>query len=49
VLNVVSGVGKIPLGRVITGVWPFLIAETIVLFLLVLFPQIVTIPANWLY
>ncbi|MFG6084011.1 TRAP transporter large permease subunit [Paracoccus litorisediminis] len=49
VLNVVSGVGKIPLGKVITGVWPFLIAETIVLFLLVLFPQIVTVPANWFY
>jgi len=49
VLNVVSGVGKIPLGKVITGVWPFLIAETLVLFLLVLFPQIVTVPASWLY
>ncbi|WP_134679204.1 TRAP transporter large permease [Paracoccus ravus] len=49
VLNVVSGVGKIPLGRVITGVWPFLIAEVLVLFLFVLFPELITIPANWLY
>lgn len=49
VLNVVSSVGKVPLGRVITGVWPFLITQTILLFVLVLFPEIVTLPAQWLY
>ncbi len=49
VLNVVSGVGRVPLGRVIVGVWPFLLAETIVLFLLVLFPDLVLVPASWLY
>lgn len=49
VLNVVSGVGRVPLGRVIVGVWPFLLAETIVLFLLVLFPNLVLVPASWLY
>ncbi len=37
VLNVVSGVGRVPLGRVIKGVFPFLLAEIFVLFLLVLF------------
>ncbi|MCX2698238.1 MULTISPECIES: TRAP transporter large permease [Ochrobactrum] len=49
VLNVVSGVGRVPLGRVITGVFPFLIAEICVLLLLVLFPSLVLVPASWLY
>ncbi|MCK4205183.1 TRAP transporter large permease subunit [Brucella pituitosa] len=49
VLNVVSGVGRVPLGRVITGVFPFLLAEILVLFLLVLFPDLVLVPASWLY
>lgn len=48
VLNVVSGVGRVPLGKVITGVLPFLVAEIVVLFLLVLFPDIVLVPAHWL-
>jgi TRAP-type C4-dicarboxylate transport system permease large subunit len=29
------------------GVMPFLIAELTVLFLLVLFPQLVTVPVSW--
>ncbi|MBP2561700.1 tripartite ATP-independent transporter DctM subunit [Neorhizobium galegae] len=49
VLNVVSGVARIPLGKVTAGVWPFLIAETLVLFLLVLFPDLVIVPARWLH
>ena len=49
VLNVVSGVARIPLGKVTAGVWPFLIAEAIVLFLLVLFPDLVLVPARWLH
>lgn len=49
VLNVVSGVGRVPLGRVIKGVFPFLLAEIFVLFLLVLFPDLVLVPASWLY
>jgi len=32
---------------IIKGVWPFMIAELIVLFLLVLFPPLVTVPAHW--
>ncbi|MCO5163008.1 MAG: TRAP transporter large permease subunit [Mesorhizobium sp.] len=48
VLNVVSGVAKVPLGQVITGVWPFLLAQIAVLFLLVLFPELVLVPLNWL-
>lgn len=48
VLNVVSGVAKVPLGQVIAGVWPFLLAQTVVLFLLVLFPQLVLVPLQLL-
>ena len=48
VLNVVSGVAKVPLGQVITGVWPFLLAQVAVLFLLVLFPELVLVPLSWL-
>jgi len=48
VLNVVSGVARVPLGRVIVGVWPFLLAESAVLFLLILFPGLVTVPLSWL-
>lgn len=49
VLNVVSGVGRVPLGKVIRGVWPFLIAQILVILLLVAFPSIVIVPARWFY
>lgn len=48
VLNVVSGVGRVPLGKVTVGVLPFLAAQAFVLFVLVLFPDIVIVPAQWL-
>ena len=48
VLNVVCGVARVPMGAVIRGVTPFLIAQTIVLFALVLLPQWVIAPLNWL-
>ena len=38
VLNVVAGVSRISMDDVIKGVWPFMLAQLIVLFLLVLFP-----------
>lgn len=47
VLNVVAGVAKLRLDDVIKGVWPFLLAQTILLFLFVLFPQLITVPASW--
>lgn len=47
VLNVVAGVAKTKLDDVIKGVWPFLLAQTILLFLFVLFPQLITVPASW--
>jgi len=48
VLNVVCGVSRISMEDIIKGVWPFMIAQLIVLFLLVLFPALVTVPARWL-
>lgn len=48
VLNVVSGVARVPLGKVITGVTPFLIAHLFVLLLLILFPQLVLTPLSWM-
>lgn len=48
VLNVVAGVSRVPLSQVITGVFPFLIAQLIVLGLLILFPSIVTGPAQFI-
>jgi tripartite ATP-independent transporter DctM subunit len=48
VLNVVAGVSKESLDKVIGGVWPFLLAETALMFLLVLFPQLVLTPMRWL-
>ena len=47
VLNVVCGVSKISMEEIIKGVWPFMIAQLVVLFLMVLFPGLVTIPAKW--
>lgn len=48
VLNVVSGVARVPLGKVISGVTPFLLAHLFVLLLLVLFPQLVMVPLDWM-
>jgi tripartite ATP-independent transporter DctM subunit len=49
VLNVVAGVGKMKMDQVARGVIPFLIADVVVLFLLVAFPQIVLAPMNFFY
>jgi tripartite ATP-independent transporter DctM subunit len=47
VLNVVCGVSRISMEDIIKGVWPFMIAQLVVLFLMVLFPQLVMVPARW--
>lgn len=47
VLNVVAGVGKMKMDEVTRGVVPFMIAQFTVMFLLVLFPSLVTVPAKW--
>ncbi len=49
VLNVVAGVAREPLGAVTRGVWPFLVAQLLVLLLLVLFPSLVMVPLRWFY
>ncbi|MCC5960751.1 TRAP transporter large permease [Roseinatronobacter sp. S2] len=48
VLNVVSGVARVPLGKVIWGVLPFLAAQVGVLMLLIAFPELVLVPLQWL-
>jgi TRAP-type transport system large permease protein len=48
VLNVVCGIAKIPMSGAIKGVMPFMIAQTVVMFLLVIFPQIVMWPLAWM-
>jgi TRAP-type C4-dicarboxylate transport system permease large subunit len=48
VLNTVAGVGKISMDEVTKGVWPFMIAQFGLMFLMVLFPEIVMVPARWL-
>jgi len=44
VLNVVAGVSRTPMDKVIPGVMPFLAAEVVVVILLVLFPALVSWP-----
>jgi TRAP-type transport system large permease protein len=48
VLNVVCGVAKIPMSGAIKGVLPFMVAQSIVMLLLVVFPQIVMWPLQWM-
>jgi TRAP-type C4-dicarboxylate transport system permease large subunit len=48
VLNVVCGVAKISLEDAFKGVMPFFLAQLAVLFLLVLFPDLVLVPLKWL-
>ncbi|MCW2242578.1 TRAP transporter large permease subunit [Azospirillum canadense] len=47
VLNVVCGVSRISMEDIIKGVWPFMVAQLLVLLLLILFPSLVTVPAAW--
>jgi TRAP-type C4-dicarboxylate transport system permease large subunit len=49
VLNAVAGVGKIGMDQVTKGVVPFMIAQFLIMFLMVAFPQLVMVPARWFY
>jgi tripartite ATP-independent transporter DctM subunit len=49
VLSTVAGVGKVSMDDVTKGVWPFMVAQFVVMFLMVFFPQLVTVPARWFY
>ena len=48
VLNVIAGVGRLPMHTVIKGVNPFLITYTLILIMFVIFPQIVIAPVAWM-
>jgi TRAP-type transport system large permease protein len=47
VLSTVAGVGRMKMDDVTRGVLPFMLAEFLILLLMVLFPQLVTVPAKW--
>ena len=49
VLNVVAGVGRMRMDDVTRGVMPFMAVQFVVMFLMVLFPSIVMVPARWFY
>ena len=49
VLNVVCGVAKISLESATKGVWPFLLAEAVLVFLFVAFPEFITVPMAWFH
>ena len=46
VLNVVAGVGRMSMDTVTKGVMPFMIAQFLIMFLMVIFPWLVTGPAR---
>ncbi|WP_374672997.1 TRAP transporter large permease [Ideonella sp.] len=48
VLNVVAGVGRLPLHQVIRGVNPFLLTYLAILALFIAFPSLVTAPVAWM-
>ena len=48
VLNVICGVAKISMDDLMKGLWPFLFAEVVALFAMVLFPELVLTPLKWL-
>lgn len=49
VLNAVAGVGKVSMDDVTKGVMPFMVAQFVIMFLMVAFPQLVMVPARWFY
>jgi TRAP-type C4-dicarboxylate transport system permease large subunit len=49
VLNVVAGAGKLSMDTVTKGVLPFMLAQFLMMFLMVIFPALVTVPAALLH
>jgi len=47
VLNVVCGVGRVPMSSAVKGSWPFIAAYLVLLALFVAFPSIITVPMKW--
>lgn len=48
VLNVICGVGRVPMSVAVRGVVPFIFAYAALLGLFIIFPQLITVPANFL-
>jgi tripartite ATP-independent transporter DctM subunit len=48
VLNVVAGVGRMKMDDVTRGVFPFMAAQFVIMFVMVLFPELVLAPLRWL-
>ncbi|MDU4959094.1 MAG: TRAP transporter large permease subunit [Sporomusaceae bacterium] len=48
VLNVACGAGKISMEAIVRAIVPFFIVECILLLLMILFPELVLTPLNWL-
>lgn len=48
VLNVACSVGKTDMAGIMKGVWPYLLVHLMILLLLILFPQIITVPVELL-
>ncbi|MDG1407582.1 MAG: TRAP transporter large permease subunit [Octadecabacter sp.] len=46
VLNVVCGVGRVPMSKAVTGVFPFIMAYLMLLGLFIAFPDIIIVPMN---
>jgi tripartite ATP-independent transporter DctM subunit len=49
VLNTVAGVGGVSMDAVTKGVIPFMIAQFLIMFAMVVFPKLVLVPAHWFY
>ncbi|WP_241068348.1 TRAP transporter large permease [Achromobacter insuavis] len=49
VLNVVCGVARINMETICKGVWRYVVAYTLLLVLLVIFPELITVPARWMH
>ena len=48
VLNAACGAGKVLMDDLMRDIMPFLIIETVVLILLILFPELILIPLKWM-
>ena len=46
VLNVVCGVGRVPVSQAVRGVAPFILGYVVLLGLFILFPELITVPAR---
>ncbi|GGM14328.1 dehydroascorbate transporter [Pseudomonas asuensis] len=49
VLNVVGGIGRIRMEKLVQGVLPFFFTYLAIVALLVIFPEIITVPLKWLH